>query len=114
MVLSSTCARIGRKPEGDNRRRSDVLGLAEGDEDVSWLDVQVRKLLLVQVLQASGYLKIRYKLAFCKPSKIQVGNKFHWQPPESKSSAVPDQRTSCLTQYTHPPLIQLYHTNLVL
>ena len=66
--FSSTCARIGRKPEGDDRRSSDVLGLAEGDEDVSWLDVQVRKLLLVQVLQASGYLMVQScqpKLDFC-------------------------------------------------
>ena len=47
MVFSCTCARIRRKPEGDNRRGSNVFRFAEGDEDVGWLDVQVRKLLLV-------------------------------------------------------------------
>ena len=55
-LVSCTCARIGGKPERGRRRRSNVLRLAEGDEDVRRLDVQVRKLLLVQVLQASGHL----------------------------------------------------------
>ena len=61
--LASTCTRIGRKSEGIPRtkeggggRGGDVLGLTKGDEDVGGLDVEVRQLLLVQVLQASGHL----------------------------------------------------------
>ena len=60
---TSTCARIRRKSEklaqskgGSSRGGGDVLRLAEGDEDVRRLDVEVRQLLLVQVLQASSHL----------------------------------------------------------